>query len=590
MCELSALMCAILSELHVAVDNTKDRDTKKSALKNKDLKYRKGVKSKRDVLQGLQEEARELLSLTYELKMDPEEMGHDDNDDDCIAPKTLLESPQLDIDSKTKQAIERKWSQDKNYKDYKLLPGPDVTKGCETEKVLDVSTSDEARERIVGNVTSTDVILPIRHLQKDLSYPLDISLRDAQSSGHLVADAKREDYQEMLVSLQHKYSVVLRMFEEINEQRMSYIEGIQELQGHLDNARSVMQLQKAEISRLKSNSEYHESVAREAAKEAEHCTAVLTEHVQHEEQLENELEEKTIYIQQVETELVEQRESVKALTERIRELGFMPKLSDNKEFKDAEYTYSQAIETLWNIMTKLSAPKISEAELESFVSPETASTAPLRYLETLLKMPLTTQLVDIYRYRFDMERRFNSDVKRIREDKDKELERNNERAKQLIDTYAARTLQANAENMAVRAFLQTSLHRCTLRRNGEVVARIEKDIYKIDFGFHSSSYILHHELIKEQDIYPWHFFSITTRTREYNMVCRNDKFLDVLIIGINLKIMPKRFSVGIVGISQMRLLRAKTKLHYHCMVHNISYHRMWINAIKKTVAEQQTSH
>ncbi|GFE55176.1 hypothetical protein BaOVIS_025800 [Babesia ovis] len=615
----------------------KDLDPAKRSALLKDVKYGVPGKSKRDVLQGLQQEARELLSLTYELKMDQDNTAATVDHHDVQEFKThpLLKTPNLDINHQTRHSVESKWFHEDS-KNCKLING--LTKGTGTEKILDLHLSDNARESVVGNITSTDVLEPITHLDKGLSYPLDLSSKDIQNNAPPAIAATREGYREMLVSLQQKYNVVLRMFEEINEQRMSYIEGMQELQGHLDNARSVMQLQKAEIDRLSSRAEYHESVAHQVANDLQRCNEALSERMRQEAELVNEIQEKQARIERLEADMAEQQLSVDSLTKRLEKAQFMPAISDNAEFKDCEYTYNQAIKALWDLVSKLGDSTLEELELEKLTT-NAEETASLRYLETLFNMPLTSQLLTIYRQRFAIESRFQNDVRQLREANDREIELTNERAKQLIDTYAARAMKADAENMTVRSFLQTLLQRQTMRTSGKVMARISKqlriptavmlleksvigrpyfrntcvrvvgddlqigrvkgdnfsikttidikDIFKIDFGFNSTSYILYNTLVVNKYIYPWQFFTIVTKSKEYHFICENDHLLDVLIIGLNLKIFPHRFNVGVVDISQLRMLKAKTKMHYHCMKNNISHRRMWLNAIKKTIAERQ---
>eukprot|EP00371_Babesia_bovis_P003593 XP_001612240.1 hypothetical protein [Babesia bovis T2Bo] len=544
--------------------------------------------TKRDVLQGLQEEAKELLSLTYELNMDHEPGTKDISFGDNAGTKTrgLLKSPRLNIDRTTKEKMDSVWIEDPFDAGCKLLPG--VSKSCGTEKTLDMTLSDEARERVVGNHASVDVIQPLMIPDNGPSYPLDLSVRDIQKSSPLTLDAAREGYREMLISLQHKYSVVLRMFEEINEQRMSYVEGIEELQGNLDNARSVLQLQKAEITKLNGHLSYQENVTKKALKDLERCNDELSESLRHEDELKSTLQEKVDVIGRLEADISEQQLSIDQLTKKINELSFMPKIKDNTEFADSEFTYEQAIRALWDTMCKLENPSLTEVDLKKLIE-EGDIEAPLRYLETLYKMPMTNLLFTIYRYRFTIESKYLNDFRQMREDAERKVEITNERAQQLIDTYAARVIQANAENHSVVAFLNRLLNRRTIAANSKLMARIDKSIHKIDFGYNSGSYILYHELVDAPDVYPWHFFSIATSAKEYHMICVNDHLLDVLVLGLKQKFISHRFNSGPLDISQMRLLKAKTKLHYYCMKEGISEHRMWLQAIKKTIDQQNES-
>ncbi|CDR93759.1 hypothetical protein, conserved [Babesia bigemina] len=625
-----------------------DADGIKRAVHSPEAPHSARMKGDRRVLEELQKEARELLSLSYGLRAEAEDAGNGGLDSYRSGsapsrPPSLISSPRLNLNPQTKQAIESKWAQDSPRKACKLLPTPEMSKACKTDKLLDVRPDSGRMERNTGDFTSLDVLDPVPHLEKRVSYPLDLSVRDICGSSPLVANATREGYREMLTALQQKYTVVLRMFDEINEQRMSYIEGLHELQGHLDNARSVMQLQKAEIAKLNGRAQHHEAAARQVAKDLERCHEALSVRMRHEAQLEAQVREKDEFIQDLMSETETLKASVGTLNERIRSLSFMPELAGNAEFAGMSYTYGDAVMELQELINKLSTCDLAQSEFDGMVETLQQKTGALRYLETLIKCPLTSNLADFYRQRFILADRFKDEVLKIHEDKEKELERNYERTQQLIDTYAARVHQANADSLSARTLLETYVRRTTMCAappvsTSKVAARVAKalrapvevmiaerplvgaphfrttyvrvtddalnfcrvkaeklsvkssvplkDIRKLEFGYNSASYIFNHNLVKPGEAFPWHFFTLVTAKREYNMLCTDDTMMDVIYIGINHRIAGQCFMVNVVDISRMRLLRAKTKLHWHCQTHNITPRRMWLNAIRKTVESQ----
>ncbi|GIX63414.1 uncharacterized protein BcabD6B2_28490 [Babesia caballi] len=629
-------------------DSASELEASKASARSHDSGPVKDMKDSWGVLQELQEEARELLSLTYGLRVDTEPAPTAGLDGFRVSPppsgrKLLLESPRLNLDPETKLAVDARWAQDAAPKKCKLLPGTDPSRTAETEKLFSTKTSCDSQERQVANFTSMDTVAPVRHLEKGVAYPLDLSVGDLCRSTPLIASATREGYQEMLVSLQQKYSVVLRMFEEINEQRMSYIEGLHELQGHLDNARSVMQLQKAEIAKLHSEAGRHEAVAHQVSRDLERCNDALSQRVHHEAKLEAKVREQQATIDRLTAQAADMQASVDSLTERLSKISFMPKLSAPPEFCDVEYTYEQALRELQDFVKAMCTGDVSEASLDSLVSSLEQGAGPLRYLEAAFDCPLIQQLAEFYRQRFVIANRFKDEVLQIQEEKEKELERNYERTQQLIDTYAARVHQANAENLSTRSLLQTFARRATMcapsiDSKSKMAERISqklrtpfgvqlgerplvgpfafrpsfvcvadgslqfgrhkgdkfvpksvislKDVHKVDFGFNSSAYILHNAAVRQPHVFPWHFFTIVTGKREYHVVCTENHLVDVLLIGLNLMIAPYRFMVTALDISHMRLLRAKSKLHYYCVKHGISHRRMWLMALRKTAAEQ----
>ncbi|GBE61082.1 hypothetical protein, conserved [Babesia ovata] len=632
-------------------DSKEDADGIKAAGHFHEAPHSGRMKGNRRVLEELQQEARELLSLSYGLRAESEDAGNSGRDSyrsgsGASRPPSLINSPRLHLNLPTKQAFESRWAQDSPRKACKLLPTPELSKACKTEKLLDVRQDSGRMERNIGDFTTMDVLDPIPHMENRVSYPLDLSVRDICGSAPLVANATREGYREMLTALQQKYTVVLRMFEEINEQRMSYIEGLHELQGHLDNARSVMQLQKAEIAKLNDRAQHHEAAARQVAKDLDRCHEALSARMRHEAQLEDQLREKDEHIEGLVSESEGLKASISSLNERVRSLSFMPKLSESAEFAGLSYTYGDAVKELQELIDRLSTCELGQAEFDGMIATLQQKAGALRYLETLINCPLTSNLADFYRQRFVLADRFKNEVIKIHEDKEIELKRNYEKTQQLVDTYAARIHQANADSLSARTLLHTYVRRTTMcaappvstsKVAGRVAKQLRspvavmiaerplvgaahfrstylrvtdnelhfcrikaekfsvkttvslKDIRKLDFGFNSSSYIFHHNLVKPDEVFPWHFFTLVTAKREYNLLCTNDNMMDVIYIGLNHRIAGRCFMVNVTDISRMRLLRAKTKLHWHCLKHNITPRRMWLNAIKKTIESQKVS-
>ncbi|KAK1937643.1 hypothetical protein X943_003566 [Babesia divergens] len=604
------------------------------ALKSKSQNRR--MKDNRKILEELQQEAKELLSLTYGLSMDGPKP---------IASKPILDTPKLNLDADTADAINAKWQEEFPPRSCKLLPRPGVTKSCVTEKALNANI-DNGTEGTSINLNSTDVVSPIPHLEKPISYPLDLSINDFSRSAPLVTNATRESYREMLVALQQKYTVILRMFEEINEQRMSYMEGIQELQGHMDNARSVMQLQKAEITKLRGHIEMCESVIQTSEADLKQANVLISDKIHHEAILENELRDKQECIDSMTAEMSTMQSTIANLTQQLSDMSFMPKLVGNSAFQNVRYTYEDALKELDELIKTLEDTAMSEEELNQLVAKKAQETGALRYLETLSTFPITARLVAFYRQRFVIAEKFKHDLLMIRESNEKEIERNYEITQQLVNTYAARVHQANADSLSVRTLLNHIARRATcnlvnvdphskmseritkqlripihvkffdkpfmgkpcfrdnsLRVLDEVVqiGRIRgssfipkhsfpvSDIHKVEFGFMSSCYILHQDAVKGLDVKPWQFFTISTHRQEYHMLCTTDTLLDVVVIGLNRMIVHHRFMVNVIDISRMRLLRAKMRLHHYCAKNNITHCRMWLEAVKKTIAERAKS-
>lgn len=599
--------------------------------KQKDVYNAKPTRNNRRVLEELQQEAKELLSLTYGLNLDNSQ-GE---------TKPLLETPKLHFKDATKEAINDGWFGESPQKVCHLKANQrSVAVG--TEPILKVKNIGQ--NSTAANMHTIDVLSPVHQLEKPLAYPLDLAINDFSTNAPLVANATRESYREMLVALQQKYTVIMRMFEEINEQRMSYIEGLRETQGHLDNARSVMQLQKVEITKLRAILTSRECTLEGVRDELNHFKELLEEHVRHETELEDALQDKQERLNCMAAENSNLNRRIGDLADSLEKMSFMPTVNGIPEFQDMKFTYRDALRELEEFMTALFSKDLTEEELNNMVEEKKKLTGPLRYMEAVIDIPITDTLVEYYRKRFALEEQYNKKLAIMREEQEREIQRNREMTQQLVDTYAARIHQANADSLNAKNLLEAYARRaacksassvekskmnekilkqlsvcinvylldktmmgkevfkdisfrvinkvCQLGREKgkEIVPKHEfhvKDIQRLDFGIMSSAYILHRNASKSVELLPWQFFTITTNQREYHMGCPNDNLLDVVIIGLNRMMLSTGFMVGALEISRMRIMRAKMRLHHYCVTNNISHKRMWLNAIDKTVAERK---
>ncbi|AFZ79763.1 hypothetical protein BEWA_026120 [Theileria equi strain WA] len=423
-------------------------------------------------------------------------------------------------------------------------------------------------------------------------------------------------YAHLLAVLQHKYTTLLRKFEEVNEQRMSYIEGIREYQAKLDNARSLLQMHQQEFERVAMRAKELEDVRIELlnqlkeAKDVKETVATI--------QVDNEEPVKEICEDVHETKEEETGEVEQQSKEKQKELDELYKTLE--VFKSDVRAKVQSIE---NGLQALYMHMLNATEVVKATADETATQAPTIYenikgaINAAEKIPVEPALE---RLEDDLKLGFRKQLKEMMnafaeiglkepdcqgciesEKKIKQIEYERCRLKNMINRTSNRNkdVSQNLKNLIytekLKKPIKVQLLKIGLFKNKFVDASIFikgkmliikrkmgiqiklSDIIGVNFGYDSIGYSKYADMITG---FPWNFFTICTKKGYLHFYNPVDSTLELLVAGLNL----------IAGQStannekDVRIRRTRMKILYHAKLKGMPLHKLWIQAIRKAAA------
>lgn len=448
-------------------------------------------------------------------------------------------------------------------------------------------------------------------------------------------------YAHLLTVLQHKYTTLLRKFEEVNEQRMSYIEGIREYQAKLDNARALLQMHQKEFERVAKRAHELEEKNEELLLQVQE----LSHRSDSGDSPKNDDEDgSTHYDEEEKNERASVREKVvEVVYDDARGEGNGKKTNDleeelNEKQKESErlhkslellradmkknmFELESGIQALYMYM--LNATEVIRAAVEDEDEQNTIRKAFTVYdvlknaVEAVGKLdvePALENLEDDLRLGFrkqmnemmetfaelglkEPECRGCKDLK----EKLKKVETDRSRLRNLMNRASGRgkdvgyKLQNLVYMEKLKKPVKVQLLKVGIFRNKFVDASIFikgktlvikrkmgikiqlTDILRVNFGYESLGYSKYANIIGG---YPWNFFTICTKKGYLHFYDPVDSTLELWIAGIN----------HIAGHSfantekDVRIRRVRMKILYHARLKGIPLHKLWIKAIRKAAA------
>ncbi|KAK2195254.1 Pleckstrin homology domain [Babesia duncani] len=591
------------------------------------------------ILDELKEEGARLLAWSYDLKKRK----------DCDVLLNTQSEPERDP---VRDALLHAFDyQDPIKKKEKEKLIAEKSKGLETEKLIGSGPNVAPGVLVYPDVDTTDIVTPVRHMVPKYKIPLDVEINESNGHADFMVEARDDNYREVLCALQQKYAIILRKFDEVNEQRMSYMEGMDEIQAHLDNSRAVIQLQRHELVASKEKAIELEHKQEHAVAEIKQLKNTLHDVSNRERFYSESLDKANSQLHELNSNLTHATLQISDLQQQIVELGYMPKLPGTIETEEpiVRYTFSEAVDDLHKFHAMLKAAPLENTSVEGVDEwlKNTMSELPaLSHLEALYDVAVTKDAAMIIYNRLS---RSEARIQDYKDSFEKQRELDESRSRQIIESYAARIHQSNAECFKLKSML-TSLHQnlaLTVNRDlpdkhtiGKIMAKCKNpavfgmyvkpfwgkgrfkkcvlmmdkgiiymgkanssgeyfkvkstvpisDLTRVNYGYHSHSWTLYAAASgkNKTNLFPWQFFTIYTVKREFHLLCASEAVLESWILSLNYQTSDRCFGQSVTDTGALRLLRAKMKLFHYTKKRGISHRKMWLEAIKKTLESQKT--